>query len=99
MLRDRKWRTTSNTIGEEKMYRVYRLRDPREVDHSGNREYAMRKYITNRRVCDVVASRLNEDGLYTSECHKTAAGEEWLEESREASEIVHEYECHGPWLG
>lgn len=33
------WRVTSNYIGGEWFYGVYRLRDLDEIDHSGNREY------------------------------------------------------------
>lgn len=32
------WRVTCNCIGGERFYGVYRLRDRKEVDHSGNRE-------------------------------------------------------------
>ena len=32
------WRVTCNYIGGERFYGVYRLRDRKEVDHSGNRE-------------------------------------------------------------
>lgn len=32
------WEVTCNYIGGERFYGVYRLRNRREVDHSGNRE-------------------------------------------------------------
>ena len=32
------WKVTSNCIGGEWFYGVYRLRDRKDVDHSGNRE-------------------------------------------------------------
>ena len=32
------WRATCNYIGGEQFYGVYRLRNRKEVDHSGNRE-------------------------------------------------------------
>lgn len=32
------WRVTCNYIGGERFYGVYRLRDRKAVDHSGNRE-------------------------------------------------------------
>lgn len=32
------WRVTCNYIGGEQFYGVYRLRDSKDVDHSGNRE-------------------------------------------------------------
>lgn len=34
------WGVTSNVIGGERRYAVYRLRDTAEVQHSGNMEYA-----------------------------------------------------------
>lgn len=33
-----KWRVSSNYIGGQKRYQVYRMLDDGEVDHSGNRE-------------------------------------------------------------
>lgn len=33
------WRVTTNYINGKNIYRVYRLIDTREVDHSGNREF------------------------------------------------------------
>lgn len=41
-----KWKVTSQYVGGEKIYQVYRLRDINAVDHSGNREYVP-KFITN----------------------------------------------------
>lgn len=35
-----KWKVSSQHIGDEKVFQVYRLRDISKVDHSGNREYA-----------------------------------------------------------
>ena len=32
------WKVSSNMIGTEKVYQVYRLYDVQEIDHSGNRE-------------------------------------------------------------
>ncbi len=32
------WEVTCNYISGERLYGVYRLRDRKEVDHSGNRE-------------------------------------------------------------
>lgn len=40
------WKVTSQYVGGEKIYQVYRLRDIDAVDHSGNREYVP-KFITN----------------------------------------------------
>ena len=53
-----KWKVTSNYIGGDKMYAVYRLRDVNEVDHSGNREYAG-GWTYNRDSAQVVADQLN----------------------------------------
>lgn len=33
-----KWMVSTNNIGGEKVYQVYRLYDVQEIDHSGNRE-------------------------------------------------------------
>lgn len=34
-----KWRLSCNVINGRQMYIAYRLRDAKEIDHSGNREY------------------------------------------------------------
>lgn len=34
------WRVSHNFIGGRDMYIVYKLRDEKEIDHSGNRTYA-----------------------------------------------------------
>lgn len=34
------WRISSQYLGGRKAYQVYRIKDMRIVDHSGNREYA-----------------------------------------------------------
>lgn len=34
------WRISSMYLGGKKVYQVYRIKDMRVVDHSGNREYA-----------------------------------------------------------
>ena len=36
------WKISSQYIGNEKYYQVYRIKDMRRVDHSGNREDAGR---------------------------------------------------------
>lgn len=54
------WRVTSNFIGGEKMYAVYRLRNINEVDHSGNREYAG-GWISNKEAASIVAAGLNKN--------------------------------------
>ncbi len=40
-----KWKVTSQYVGGEKIYQVYRLRDINAIDHSGNREYV--RFITS----------------------------------------------------
>lgn len=34
------WKISSQYLGGRKVYQVYRIKDMRVVDHSGNREYA-----------------------------------------------------------
>lgn len=34
------WKISSQHLGGRKVYQVYRIKDMRIVDHSGNREYA-----------------------------------------------------------
>ncbi|EHG21756.1 hypothetical protein HMPREF9334_00459 [Selenomonas infelix ATCC 43532] len=38
------WKISSMYLGGKKVYQVYRIKDMRVVDHSGNREYAGRWY-------------------------------------------------------
>lgn len=52
------WRVTSNLIDDQKFYRVYRIRDTSEVDHSGNRQYAG-DYTTDREAAVKFADILN----------------------------------------
>lgn len=54
-----KWKVTSNSINDQKMYAVYRLENVEEVDHSGNREFAS-KYMEDRLEAESMAERLNE---------------------------------------
>lgn len=53
------WRVTSNIIGSEKMYAVYRLIDAQKTDHSGNREFAG-EYVKNRGAAEFVVTELNQ---------------------------------------
>lgn len=55
-----KWRVTSNPIDGKTLYRVYRLRNVAEVDHSGNREYAG-EYVTDRDQAASAADQLNSE--------------------------------------
>ena len=52
------WRVTSNIIGDEKMYAVYRLIDAQKTDHSGNREFAG-EYLLERGWAEDLAEKLN----------------------------------------
>lgn len=53
------WKVTTNWVGDEKMYGVYRLRNVDEVDHSGNREFHG-GYVGDKGVAQGVADALNE---------------------------------------
>jgi len=53
------WRVTSNFIGDEKMYAVYRIRNINEVDHSGNREHAG-GWMLYRQAAVELAAELNK---------------------------------------
>lgn len=55
-----KWKVTSNYIGGEKMFAVYRLRDISEIDHSGNREYAT-DYTNDRENAEAIADMMNRE--------------------------------------
>lgn len=52
------WKVTSNPIEDVTLYRVYRIRDTSEVDHSGNREY-VGNYTQDREKARIVADLLN----------------------------------------
>lgn len=54
-----KWKVTSQYIGDEKMYAVYRSKDIEAVDHSGNREYAT-AYMTSKEAAEDTALMLND---------------------------------------
>jgi len=58
MSKTSEWRVTSNPIGDVTLYRVYRIRDTSEVDHSGNREY-YGNYTPDRQTARDVAAELN----------------------------------------
>lgn len=53
-----KWKVSTNIIGEDKIYQVYRIRNINEVDHSGNREYD--KTYKNKSDAEQRALELNE---------------------------------------
>ncbi|PPK80649.1 hypothetical protein BXY41_106239 [Lacrimispora xylanisolvens] len=54
-----KWKVSSQYIGDEKIFQVYRLRDISKVDHSGNREYAG-EIIYDQDAAYAVAKGLND---------------------------------------
>jgi hypothetical protein len=82
------WRVTSNIIGDEKRYRVYRLKDKKTVDHSGNREFAMDKYIESRQICETLAENMN----YGKSSTKITRADMLI-----ASVLYQEYCSHGAW--
>ena len=53
------WKVESNYINGKPMYRVYRIRDTEETDHSGNREYAS-EYVSDYQVALDAAVLCNE---------------------------------------
>jgi len=55
-----KWKVTSNIVGSEKMYGVYRTINTDETDHSGNREMAG-GFIENKDAAQVIADNLNAE--------------------------------------
>lgn len=53
------WKVTSCPIGDKIIYGVYRIIDPNEVDHSGNRETF--DYYDTREEAAAIAERLNKE--------------------------------------
>ena len=53
------WKVTSNIIGGEKKYGVYRLKDKDAVDHSGNRE-ELGRWFDERELAQAYADAMNE---------------------------------------
>ena len=55
-----KWKVTSQYVGGEKIYQVYRLRDINAIDHSGNREYV--RFITiDKKEAEAMAIAKNKE--------------------------------------
>ncbi len=52
------WKVTTNIVCGEYLYRVYRLLDANEVDHSGNREYSG-EYTKDKAAAQALADKLN----------------------------------------
>ena len=59
------WRVTCNYIGEERFYGVYRLRDRKEVDHSGNRETPDKQFMTA--IENLLGRKLNPQDIAEAE--------------------------------
>lgn len=55
-----KWMVTSQYIGDEPQYAVYRLCNINEIDHSGNREY-YGGYTPDEKAAEALAERLNNE--------------------------------------
>lgn len=56
-----KWKVTSNFMpGKGEMYNIYRLINENEVDHSGNREYALENYINDKNEAEYMCEVLND---------------------------------------
>ena len=56
------WKISSMYLGGKKVYQVYRIKDMRVVDHSGNREYAG-PMLHDEAVVMALAERLNKEGV------------------------------------
>lgn len=54
------WRISSQYLVGKKVYQVYRIKDMRRVDHSGNREYA-EGLLHDEREAMARAEKLNEE--------------------------------------
>ena len=54
------WKISSQYLGGKKYYQVYRIKDMRRVDHSGNREYAGRM-TPNEHEAIALAEKLNRE--------------------------------------
>lgn len=56
-----KWKVTSNMIDNTKKFAIYRIIDPSEPDHSGNREYASKgKWFDHKETALAIAEMMNE---------------------------------------
>ncbi len=55
------WKVTSQYVGEEKIYQVYRLRDINAVDHSGNREYVPHFVTNDKKEAEAMAIAKNKE--------------------------------------
>lgn len=53
------WKVSCNYIDGKPMYIVYKLRDEKEADHSGNRTYAT-QYMYDKELAEKTAAQLNQ---------------------------------------
>ncbi|MFC2368188.1 MAG: hypothetical protein ACFNLY_01605 [Selenomonas noxia] len=54
------WMISSQWLGGKKVYQVYRIKDMRKVDHSGNREYAG-GLLYDEREAMKLSAKMNEE--------------------------------------
>ena len=54
------WKISSMYLGSKTVYQVYRIKDMRVVDHSGNREYAGGLLHDEREAMEL-AAKLNKE--------------------------------------
>lgn len=54
------WKISSQYLGGRKVYQVYRIKDMKKVDHSGNREYAG-KLTDDEAAALALAEQLNKE--------------------------------------
>lgn len=59
------WKVTCNRIGGKWFYGVYRLRDRKEVDHSGNRETPDKQFMTA--IENLLGRKLNQQDIAEAE--------------------------------
>ena len=60
------WMVSSNTINGRTMYGVFRIRNVKEINHSGNREnYG--DYYDDRKLAETLAKQLNKEDVHGQE--------------------------------
>lgn len=57
-----KWRVTTNFLAGSELYAVCRVKDPTQVVHSGNIEFAT-GYMTSKKAAQEIADQLNSEVL------------------------------------
>lgn len=64
------WKVTWQIIGGEKCFQVYRIKDPSDIDHAGNREYVDDLFKTEslaQEQADRLNGKLKEDKNVTTQ--------------------------------